>query len=277
VTESGVTGGPADTVQVEVTNTSSPDPSNYLFHATFDEGRTVHQEMSRDGGGELLIGYSSNGPVNGSYAEPSTNVARSGSHSALLSQDGAGGTHRAIRLQRWAELGSRREVYFSAWFYFPRVYHLQTGGPWGWHQFWQFPTANSTRNYPLYILGWRNVSPDAMALDLTWWPTSSFGTPGPYEGQNGRQVFRSPVTIPVGEWFQMEVRYVCDSGFNGSVQFWLNGQEVFNLTNVRTADPNRGSCYTGVTNYGDYVQESRIDFYVDDFIASPTRVGRGEP
>jgi hypothetical protein len=255
---------------------TSADTAGLLFRATFDEARTIHEEMSRDGGGELLIGFNSHRPVNGSYAEPTTDFAHSGSHSVLLSQDGLGGTERAIRLQRWAEFESRREVFYSAWFYFPRVYHAQTGGPWGWHNFWQFPTSRPMRSYPLYILGWRNVTPDAMALNLTWWPEAGFGTEGPLEGQEGRRILESPVTIPVGEWFQVEARYVCDPGFNGSVQFWLNGQELFALDQVRTADPSSGSCYTSITSYGAHLQESRIDLYVDDFVTSSVRVGPGQ-
>ena len=108
---------------------------------------------------------------------------------------------------------------------------------------------------------------------MTWWPNASFGMPGPYPGQNGRQVFRSSKTIPVGEWFHVEARYVCDSNYNGTLQFWLNGEEVFNLRGVQTADPDTNDCLMSINNYGSDLEESRIDIYVDDFIASPTRVG----
>ncbi len=220
---------------------------------------------ANDGGGEYN-GNCSNpcSSTNGSISTATQEQAHSGKWSAKLTIPGTG----AVRLWRWKEAQENREAYYSAWFFVPQRYTLQL---YGWNSWWQYKSATSDGKHdPFFSLNMANFSSGTMRLQLNWW--TGLKIEGPQPGQSGGRAWNSPIEIPIGRWFHVEVRYVCAADFTGAVQVWQDGSQIFDLKGVRTRYEN-GNCIWSVNNYGEKVSPSPVSIYVDDVAVSKTRVG----
>jgi hypothetical protein len=229
-------------------------------------------EWYKDGGGAEHLGMdgtyqgTGTGPTvapDGSSSQASRDFAHSGSWSAKLSLPGTGG----IRLWRWNEPMQNRELYYSVWYYFPRGY---TVGQNGWNNILQYKSRTSDgKNDPFFLMQWKNQG-TAMYPSLYWWQPSSME--GPQPGQFGQRTWDFPnVPIPVGRWFNIEVRYVCAGDFTGAIQVWQDGVQLIRLEGIRTAFPG-GDCIWAVTNYAQNISPAPYNMYVDDAAISRTRI-----
>jgi hypothetical protein len=202
--------------------------------------------------------------VAGSRSEASQEQAHGGLYSAKLSIPGAWG---AVRLKRWLEAASHRELYYTAWFYVPQVYTVDqaAGGSTNW---WQTKSVTATQNDPFFLIGWVNPAPGVMRQQLVWWGPA---TDGPLPGQTGRQALNSPIDIPIARWFKHEVRLINAGDFTGAIQAWQDGVEIFHLENVKTRYPT-GTLEWGLANYCSNITPSPCYFYVDDVTISLARM-----
>jgi hypothetical protein len=248
-------------------STSAPP----LWFAGMEAGNML--EWYRDGGGAEHLGmdgtYEGSGSTptvapDGSSSQASRDRSHTGSWAAKLAIPGTGG----IRLWRWNEPMQNRELYYSLWYFFPRGY---TVGSNGWNNILQYKSRTSDgKNDPFFLMQWKNQG-TAMYPSLYWWQPST--TEGPLPGQRGQRTWDFPnAPIPVGRWFNIEVRYVCSGDFNGAIQVWQDGVELLKLEGIRTAFPG-GDCIWAATNYGQNISPSPYYFYVDDAVISRTRVG----
>jgi len=230
------------------------------------EGGNLSEWYLNGGGGEYN-GNCSNpcSSTNGSTSEASQEQARSGNWSAKLTIPGTG----AVRLYRWKEPHENREAYYSAWYFVPQRYTVNL---YGWANWFQFKSATTDGKHdPFFILDWRNAQATGqMYFLLTWWP--GLKIEGPQPGQSGGRTWPSPVEIPVGRWFHVEVRYVCAGDFTGAIQVWQDDVEIFKLENIRTRYDN-GDCQWSINNYAENISPSPVSIYIDDAVISETRVG----
>lgn len=170
------------------------------------------------------------------------------------------------RLFRWFEQTLSNELYYSAWFYFPAKY---TAGYGGWLNLIQWKSVMATQNDPFFILGVNNYNKLGMPLTLTWWP--GLKIEGPYPGQSGGRTWTSSLELPVGRWFNLEVRYLSAGDFTGAIQVWQDGVEIFNLNGIKTRYSD-GTTQWSVNNYGYNLSPSPVVIYMDDAAISTTRV-----
>jgi hypothetical protein len=209
------------------------------------------------GGGEYNSGIGDSTIVSG--------IAHSGNYAAKMTIEAPGVTSSGTRLFRWRESRQYSELYYSVWYYVPQRYTT------GWANWFQWKSRTSTNNDPIFFLDVRNRATNGnMFFYLTWW--NGLQIEGPAPGQSGYRTWTAPVDIPVGRWFNVEARYVCDGGFGGAVQVWQDGVEIFNLSGVRTRYVD-GTCEWAVNNYGSEINPSPSTIYIDDAVISTTRIG----
>ena len=185
--------------------------------------------------------------------------AHSGSFSAAQRIDVSNGSSSGTRLFRWREPDQHRELYYSAWFYFPRRMRVK-----GWFMPMQFKSRDATRNDPLWGLLVENDGAGAMKFYLSQ---------GPSEIANFHQ---SIATIPVGKWFNLRAQYRCATDNTGYIRVWQDGRLIFAKTGIRTSYAytnsygNPWSCQWAVNAYGDGFSPPNWTHYMDDAsISSP--------
>jgi chitodextrinase len=205
---------------------------------------------------EAKTGYYGGGEYNSGTGNSvaSTAVAHSGTYSAAQTIDVSSGSPSGTRLFRWEESDRYRELYYSAWFYFPQRMRLGAG----WFLLWQWKSTNATRNDPLWGLLIENDPAGEMKLYLSR---------GPGEIANYHQ---SVATIPVGRWFQVRAHYRCADDNTGFVRVWQDGQLLFDKSGIRTSYSwingygNPWSCQWALNAYGNGFTPSVWTSYVDD-------------
>ena len=182
----------------------------------------------------------------------------------------SGSEMAATRLFRWKEARERRELYYSAWYLIPHRYRLEPGGWTNWFQFKSRMAFLPWRHDPIFLIGWRNFgSSDGMHFLLQWW--GGLTIEGPRPGQHGERSWVSSIEMPIGRWFHLEARYVCAGDFNGAIQVWQDGVEIFNLQGVKTRHA-IADCRWAVNNYGEKLSPRPVVIYVDDAVISTARV-----
>jgi hypothetical protein len=236
-------------------------PRGVLWRADMEEGSLAdwyYPEADRSGnhgGGEYNSGSG------GTTA--STKQARSGSWSARATlATGTGGT----RLFRWRESRVHRVASYSAWFYFP-VAERVTGGYWNIMQFKSRSVGGAVD--PIWFLDVQTRSDGSLRPTVVWWPRR---LQGPRRGQSGFRRFepRTEVRIPVGRWMHITARLRQSKGFDGVVQFWIDGQLIFGLRKVRTSFRNCrynrwcASNEWSVNNYARSLSSPNPTIYIDD-------------
>jgi hypothetical protein len=193
------------------------------------------------GGGEFNSGDGN------SYA--STDQAHTGHWSAKMVINPGGGT----RLFRWNETRAHDQAYYSAWYYFPTQYDIADSG---WWNIFQWKSSVGSANDAFWTVGpWKRTNGD---LYLTL-----------YDWQNRVLRHQTVADIPVGEWFHLECLYVKGSNWDGQVQCWQDGNELWNLTGINTLYPN-GDLGWSINNYGEGISPTPIIIYTDDATISPT-------
>jgi hypothetical protein len=246
------------------TATSARARGRVLWTADMEEGSLAdwfapeRAERGDHGGGEYNSGAAN--------STASTEQRHSGGWAVKTVVRRAGGT----RLFRWRELHANRDLRMSVWLYFPRNYRL-TGDP-NRGRFWnvfQFKSGSrGGRKDPFWFLNIANAPDGGMVPQLVWWPRR---TRGPHRGESGLRGFVNPrVRLPVRRWFRLDARLRQSKGFDGVVQFWLDGRLIFDMRNVRTGFSNcRYNTWCvdqgwSVNNYSDGLSPAPGVIYVDD-------------
>lgn len=219
------------------------------------------RRASRSGGGEYNSGTGD--------SVASRDVAHGGSWSAKLTVTAP--RESGTRLFRWRESRANRELYYQAWFYFPRAYTLIGARKRFWNIF-QFKSRNQdgSRNDPFWYLEVFNPEPGQMRAGLRWW--YGHGLEGPHAGQFGWQRYNpsSAINIPVGRWVKFRVFLRQSKDFDGVIRVWQDDTLIHEQKNIRTGHPNTKYNPWGVAqdwavnNYSDGLSPAPSTIYVDD-------------
>lgn len=247
--------GPAAPPGPVVTSPQPPPPAAGTLWAADMEEESLRDWDLDDVGGEFNSGIAD--------AAASRDVAYNGLWSAKLTI--ATPPESGTRLFRWGEPRSNRDLYYEAWFYIPRRYQLTgdpfTGRYWDIFQF-KSTSEDGSRNDPIWFLSIDTDSRGAMTPALVWWHKT---LEGPHQDESGfRRYANREVTVPVGRWFQVTARLRQSKDFDGLVQFWLDGRQIFDLTDVRTGHV---SC---TYNAWCVDQAWSVNLYSDGLSPSPT-------
>jgi hypothetical protein len=233
---------------------ASSGASGVLWSAGMETGDM--REWSQPCPGSYPCGNELGGEFNSGNAASGTSrdVAHTGRYSAKLTittPPAAG-----VRLFRWGELQRYDELYFSAWYYFPKRYDT----PAGWWGIFQWKSKiSATQNDPFFILNIGNRENGNMHLYMYGWQTKV-------------SYPQTTKDIPVAQWVHVEAFYRCAADGTGKVTVWQDGVQILDAQNVDTRYAN-GECHWSLANYSDQVTASPTTIYIDDVAISTTRIG----
>ncbi len=235
----------------------SPRDETMLWTAGMEEGSLAEWDLGDDGG-EFNSGIAD--------ADASQDVAHDGDWSAKLSMTAP--PESGTRLFRWGEPRDHRDLYYEAWFYIPADYQLtgdaDTGRYWNVFQF-KSVSEDGSANDPFWFLTMSNRPDGEMVPELVWWHTE---LEGPRSDESGYQTFAADdeATFPVDRWFEIRARVRQSKDFDGIVQFWVDGEQIFDMRDVRTGYAN--------CQYNDWCVEQHwsVNLYSDGLTPSPSVV-----
>ena len=215
------------------------------FHSGFETG-DVSEWLVGDGGNHTGGGYVTNEKsYTGQY-----------SWKAYNNPDFPPPDDISAKLLRWRF--DYREANYSAWYFWPVDYRV-----------------NGVGGQYVNIFQWKErTSP----WDPTWIVAvkNSYQYPGEDEiivhDYHGVRILRNGIKLPKGRWFHLEA-FMKTGWTDGQLTVWLDGQQIFNFTNINTSGNSSntsGYLMWGVGNYGDSGLGKYI--YVDDAIVSDKRL-----
>jgi hypothetical protein len=239
----------------EPTITAKAAPANPILWSAGMEAGNLNEWYLGNGGGEFNN--------RGGDSVASQDIAHTGNWSAKMTINAS---DAGTRLFRWAEPQTHRELYYSAWYYFPQKYTYS-----GWSNYFQWKSKHAAGTDPFFYLVADTRSNGNMHFVVHWW--SGLTIEGPHEGEFGFRAYgQSLKDIPVGQWFQIEARYVCAGDFTGRLTVWQDGVQLFDLTGIRTRYPD-GDCQWAVNNYGSGISPNPVITYIDDAVIRTSRAG----
>jgi chitodextrinase len=113
---------------------------------------------------------------------------------------------------------------------------------------------------------------------VSWWdyyPAKLTNSGSPYDFMFAIFEIASLDPIPVGQWVYFEVMITPSSTFNGAVKLWMNGEVIFDQSNVKTRYPDvgiGGMMWTAHAGYGSYINPTPATHYIDDVTISLGRL-----
>ena len=196
--------------------------------------------------------------------------AHSGAYVMKQAVTGSGGT----RMFRYPEIlnyvGSGTTFYWSWWDYYPAPITFSIFDS---YIIWGVVGKDSTGNYnPLWNIVFSNTGQNLL---LAWSPNNMAPADGPHAGESGKRIYSSNTVVPVGQWVYFETMITPAADFTGAVKVWLNGQLVFDLSQVKTTYPNTGQgnfMALEQTGYGSGLTPTPAIHYLDDFTLSLGRI-----
>jgi len=189
------------------------------------------------------------------------------------------GVDGGTRMQRYPEINSLTAsgttFYISWWDYYPRRFTAASSTP-GSFMFMPFGIASADNCTGCYHPIWGLfVDPANFNFVLGWSPNNMAPAEGPHAGEHGPRGYVATPQIPVGQWTYFEVMITPSSTFTGALKIWMNGQVLFDLTNIKTRFPDvgiGGMMWTEHTAYGSYINPTPATHYVDDLTISLGRL-----
>lgn len=194
-----------------------------------------------------------------------TEQAHSGQYSMKLVIDAT--RTAGCRQFRKPEVDTGKPYYYSAWFYIPE--EVQVGTFWNIFQF-KSNGDDSDGSDVFWKLEVRNDPDGTMRIVPVW----KGPIPGPHEGDgiDNHLYYQNLTSIPVGQWFHLEVYLKQSENFDGHIMAWQDGIEILNEQNVRTKYPG-GNQGWSVNNYGEGLKPTPTTLYIDDVAISTERLG----
>jgi hypothetical protein len=181
------------------------------------------------------------------FVELSRDIAHSGAWSAKLvmptGQDG-------VRLFRYKESRTGRDLSYSVWYYIPIYYDI----PSGWWNIFQFKSKSEDgeRNDPFLSFNLRRRRGGGYSLYI-------FKKPERYSIRP-----RVDVKIPVARWFQIKAFLHQSATGDGRVIVWVDGTEMIRADGLTTKFPGRSQQNWSVDNYSAGVTPTPVAIYIDD-------------
>lgn len=215
--------------------------------------------------------------------------AHYGSHSARVRIQNAwqGNGNRAVRLMRWLDgSGSPKNLpktaFYNTWMYIPENYDPsrydspnEGDGWWIVFQFKSQDTNTYQKNEPVFAL---NIYNDYDPSRSNPWSLGFRLANYDENGQWKRNYTQSNLKpLPTLQWVHLEARYVASGANNGSIRIWQDGQQIFNVKNVKTLHSNTDRLHFGVANYTNHIDggatPGTATLYFDDTIIAKQRLG----
>ena len=175
---------------------------------------------------------------------------------ALTITAGPDGVQESSTLVRAGDLPA--EAYYSAWYYLPRS--VSVGTFWVLFKFRERTNADDpTTAAELYDMDLATLPSGEMTLLLYDHTTSA----------NISLAVADPL-VPVEAWFQLEAFYRAANDATGRLTFWLNGQQVVDVTGPTspTSWVEWDAC-----SIGENLTPQTVTLYIDDCAVSRSRVG----
>jgi fibronectin type III domain protein len=198
------------------------------------------------------------------------------SHSgAYVMKQAVTGSSGGTRMFRYPEIigfsRSATTFYWSWWDYYPAPI---TFGIYDSYIIWGVVSKDGGGNYnPLWNTVFSNTG---QKLVLVWSPNNMAPTAGPHAGESGKRIYTSDTVIPVGQWVYFETMITPKADFTGALKVWLNGQLVFDLSEVKMMYPDTGQgdplLALEQTGYGSNLTPTPAVHYLDDFTLSLGRI-----
>jgi hypothetical protein len=199
-------------------------------------------------------------------------AAKSGSWVMRQSVTGsAGGT----RMARFSEVDALTKAgtafYWSWWDYYPTKVSFPLGDM---LSIFQIASQDSAGGFhPIWTL---NFHPSNFTLTLMWSPNAKAPAEGPHAGEfEARRTYSSTPAVPVGQWVFFEVMVKPAADFTGALKVWMNGQVLFDQTNIKTRFPDEGAggfMWLNNNAYGSNLTPTPFHHYVDDVTLSLSRM-----
>jgi hypothetical protein len=183
------------------------------------------------------------------------------------------------RMSRYPEIDVLAKTgttfYYSWWDFFPTTTSYDASG---WYNHWQIVSKDASNALaPIWVLGF---SGSGNTMGLTWSPNRLAPADGPHDGETGKRTYTSSIAVPPNQWVYFEVMITPRGDFTGAIKIWMNGQVLFDLSNIKTQFPyvSQG-ILTWITNnaYGTGLTPMPYVHYVDDVSLSLGRMPRPGP
>jgi hypothetical protein len=136
---------------------------------------------------------------------------------------------------------SGQPVYIAQEWYFPEALYSNS---WGWLALWDWHSTgpswgeNRWHTAPSVML----LSDGSMRAELKWGGDAAYA--------NGEVGARSSVGLPVGEWFDIEMRYQWTEG-GTTISVWVNGELFLEQSGVQTRASGHRHVETYIKFYGE--------------------------
>jgi hypothetical protein len=185
----------------------------------------------------------------------SADYAHSGGHSVKLAN---AAVSNAEEVRLWRTDQFPQAAYYSAWFYLPRAY--QTMDDWTIMQLRNPLPSDPTTISLLLDVDLRSLPSGDLILSV-------------YDHRPDYLRAATPdpaVSVPVGEWFQVQAFFDASSGADGRFVLWLNDHLLYDLSRPFNVG---GTVYFSVCSAGHALSPTDSAIYVDDAAVSLTRVG----
>jgi len=215
-----------------------------------------------------------------------TSPTRSGGFALKLINWNVDGSHSAGVRLRVEQLGPDPEnlptdAYYSAWYFVPFAFE-------GKSVIFQFkqadvdrwdsqgnPTHQTRRLLTAISLEWNGTGYDLRFKTRITQSTGEWRS-GPTDS-----LFKADTNIPVGELFHLEMRYVYSDQGQGRSTLWLNGEEVWDLTDLYTeannmtyiSQPRQWTVNHYLGDWQGYVAPGDSWIIIDDAAISTSRIG----
>ena len=199
-------------------------------------------------------------------------AAHSGAYVMKQAVTGASGGTRMFRYPEIINYSrSGTTFYWSWWDYYPAPI---TFSIYDSYIIWGVVGKDSTSNYnPLWNIVFTNTG---RQLLLVWSPNNMAPADGPHAGETGKRYYTSNVAVPVGQWVYFETMITPKADFTGALKIWMNGQLVFDLSQVKMMYPDTGQgdplMALEQTGYGSNLTPTPAVHYLDDFTLSLGRI-----
>jgi len=184
--------------------------------------------------------------------------------------------NKAVRFMRWATAGYDQggtelplAGYYSTWMYLPEAYDPKKQAPWdpgdgGWWNVFQFK-SNDEKNQSQSVWS-MNVEKNPENQQLSFYLYSPINRKKSWKPHQ-------PIAIPIQRWFHVEAFVKVDSGEQGEIEIWLNGESIIRAENVRTSvNPQDENIVWGIGNYTDHIAGGShigtATVYFDDSVIS---------
>lgn len=197
-----------------------------------------------------------------------TDQAHSGTHSLRLrgTTPPSAGARAFRKYEIWNNL---QPYWYGCWFYFPVLPEVGV-----FFNLWQFksnhPDTGSSLGWKLEV---RNLDsdPTKIALRVVW--DGQFDGPFSTDDSSNKHYLQEdpPVILPIAQWTFVETYLEQSENFDGTFIVKQDGVELFRFEEVRTKQPGANNNWS-VNFYGDQVDPSPYDLFVDDMAVSTTEI-----